>query len=73
MKKSLPPSQGRMRILRSAAGALLDREEVLEHVEAVDEGVVAVRDDLAPVRAVALFADRRLHQAEVRAPASWCG
>jgi hypothetical protein len=52
--------------LAHRVGALLDGEEVLEHVEAVDEGVLAVRDDLAPFRAVAFLADLGLHQAVVR-------
>ena len=34
---------------------------------------VAVRDDLAPVRAVALFADLGLASGGSSAPASWCG
>jgi len=52
--------------LAHRAGALLDREEAPEHVEAMYEGVVPVRQDLAPLRPVALLADGRLHQPEVR-------
>ena len=66
MKKSAPPLHGPDADLAHRARALLDRQELPEHVETVDEGVVAVRDELAPVRAIALFADGRLHQPEVR-------
>ena len=59
------PSHERRRILRRPSDALLDREEAVEHVEAGDEDIVTVRDQLAPTRAVAGRLRRRLEQAEV--------
>ena len=49
-----------------SARAFADGEKAVEHVETVDEGVVAVRQDLAPSAAVGLLAHPGLHQAEVR-------
>ena len=46
-----------MRILRSPPERSLIARKSVEHVEAVDERVVAVRQDLAPALAVGLLAD----------------
>ena len=58
--------------LAQAAGVLFDREEIFAHVEGVDERIVAMRDDVLPLRAVALVAVRAPRRCGSSSPASWC-
>ncbi len=51
--------------LAQAAGAFLDHEELVEHVEAGEQRIFAVRHDLGPARCVARLVQRSLHQPEV--------
>ena len=51
--------------LAQPAGALFNREELAENAEAVQEGIVAVRNESAPLRPILHCSQRRCHDPEI--------